>query len=102
MKCLDDHHNYELESFEGSPPQDLKFINKVPVPDNSGQMRTVHDGTTNEEVLKVLIHRTNELNKKFPCRENSIAITKMEEALMWFNNRTRDRQIRGVEGMHKA
>jgi hypothetical protein len=38
------------------------------------------------------------LNGKFPCRENSIAITKLEEALMWLNKRTADRVKRGVEG----
>ena len=38
------------------------------------------------------------LNKKFPCRENSIAITKLEEASHWLNQRTIDREKRKVEG----
>lgn len=38
------------------------------------------------------------LNKKFPCRENSVAVTKLDEALMWLDKRTRDRERRGVEG----
>ena len=38
------------------------------------------------------------LNKKFPCRENSLAITKLEEALMWLEERTKDREKRNVEG----
>jgi|SRR3990167_1239079 len=42
------------------------------------------------------------INKKFPCRENSIAITKLDEALMWLMKRTRDREDRGVEGFNKA
>jgi hypothetical protein len=37
-------------------------------------------------------------NKKFACRENAIAITKLEEALMWLEERTRGREERGVEG----
>lgn len=41
------------------------------------------------------------LNDKFPCRENSMAITKLDEALMWLSERTRDRQNRGVEGFNK-
>ena len=60
------------------------------------------NGVTNETVLAALIHRTKVLNAKFPCRQNSIAITKMEEALMWFENRTAERQKRGVEGQHAA
>jgi hypothetical protein len=38
------------------------------------------------------------LNNKFPCRENSLAITKLEEAIHWLDARTKNRQDRGVEG----
>ena len=38
------------------------------------------------------------LNEKFPCRENAITITKLEEALMWQQKRTEDRIERNVEG----
>lgn len=37
-------------------------------------------------------------NTKFPCRENSITITKIEEALMWQGKRKADREKRKVEG----
>lgn len=37
---------------------------------------------------------------KFSCRENSLAITKLQEALHWLQHRTRDREQRGVEGTH--
>lgn len=60
------------------------------------------NGVTNEALLAILIHRTQVLNKRFPCRENSLAITKMEEAKMWFDKRTADRQARGVEGKETA
>ncbi len=59
------------------------------------------NGLTNEALLALLIHRTKFINKKFPCRENSIAITNMEQALMWFEKRTADRIDRGVEGKNK-
>jgi hypothetical protein len=42
------------------------------------------------------------LNESFPCRENSVAITKLDEAGMWLRERTRDRTSRGVEGRNKA
>ena len=38
------------------------------------------------------------LNAKFPCRENAMTITKLDEALMWQEKRTKDREQRGVEG----
>jgi len=41
------------------------------------------------------------LNKAFPCRENSITITKIEEAIHWQDARTKDRELRSVEGFNK-
>lgn len=42
------------------------------------------------------------LNAKFPCRENAMVITKLDEALMWSAKRKADREARGVEGQSKA
>jgi hypothetical protein len=56
------------------------------------------NGMQNEQLLAVLIHRMNVLNKAFPCRENALAITKLEEATMWLEKRTASRVARGVEG----
>ena len=41
------------------------------------------------------------LNKSFPCRENSLTITKIEEAMHWQDARTKDRVKRNVEGFNK-
>lgn len=38
------------------------------------------------------------LNIEVPCRENSLAITKLDEALLWLMHRKNDREIRAVEG----
>jgi len=105
MKVITPGHSYELRNFEQDLPelnQHLQFIHKEPVPDNPTVLRTVSDGTTNEEVLRVLIDRCQFLNAKFPCRENAIAITKLQEALFWLEERTRGRLARGVEGKHQA
>ena len=89
-------HHYTLDNFENpNQYQNLDFIEKRLVHET---FVTVQDGTTTEEVLKALIDRTQKLNAKAPCRENSLAITKMEEALMWFEKRTTDRKLRRVEG----
>ncbi len=50
------------------------------------------------ETAKVILEG---LNKKFPCRENAVAITKLDEALMWMEKRRKDRDKRGVEGFNK-
>jgi hypothetical protein len=38
----------------------------------------------------------------YACRENAVALTKIQEAMMWLMKRTRDRMARGVEGTSKV
>ena len=115
MKVLTPGHRYELEHFEPNKcygpaneceqNQTIQFIEKVPAEVGhiaSGVMVTVNNGTTNEEVLRVLIDRLQYLQSKFPCRENSIALTHIETALLWLSKRTEDRKARGVEGKYLA
>lgn len=104
MKVIKAGHGYELANFErdiSELNQVLHFIDKEPAADGGGALVTVRDGTTNEEVLAMLIDRMQFLQAKFPCRENAIVITKLEEALMWLNKRTADRVARKVEGRHE-
>ena len=58
------------------------------------------NGCQVEDVIEVVLERLQSLNEAFPCRENSITITKLQEAAMWQRERTRERQARGVEGQH--
>lgn len=60
------------------------------------------NGATSEALLAILIHRTKVLDGNFPCDENKRAITYMENALALFEQRTKDRQKRGVEGFNKV
>lgn len=100
MKVLTEGHKYVAANFENPElgGQTIQFIEKVPVSEGSTELKTVNNGTTNEELLAVLIDRMSYLQGKFPCRENAIVITKLEESLMWLNKRTEDRKKRGVEG----
>jgi len=102
MEVYTEGHEYELFNFDNpmKEPQRLKFVNKVKDESDPTKLVLVHDGTTNEDVLAVLINRMHYLQSKFPCRENAIVITKLEESLMWLNKRTNDRVKRGVEGKH--
>ena len=100
MKILTPGHRYELGNFEkkDAPGQILQFIEKVRLHELSPELRTVNDGTTNEEVLAVLIDRMQSLNATLASRETALAITKCQEALMWLEKRTADRLKRSVEG----
>ena len=102
MKVLVEGHRYSLNGFEDpATNQVIQFIQKEPV-GTKGDLETISDGTTNEDLLEVLIDRMKFLQDKFPCRENAIVITKLEESLMWLNKRTADRKTRNVEGKHLA
>lgn len=60
------------------------------------------NGAFVEGVIKAAIGRLEYYNStEFRCRENSLAITKLEEALHWCHHRTADRERRGVEGTHE-
>lgn len=57
------------------------------------------NGISQEALLAVLIDRLRSFQAgPFACRDNAIALTHLEEALMWLQNRTRQRLARGVEG----
>ncbi len=56
------------------------------------------NGLTNEALLAILIHRTNILNERFPCNENSEALVLMTQAKQVFESRTKRRQAAGIEG----
>lgn len=59
------------------------------------------NGVMNEDLITMVICRLESFNNSdFRCRENSMAITKLEEALLWLRKRTMGREQRGVEGTH--
>lgn len=102
MKMITPGHKYVAQNVENPEyGQTIQFIEKIPKEKDSPNLITLEDGTTNEEVLEIVLDRINFLNRKFPCRENSLAITNIEQAIMWLEKRTKDRKSRGVEGMNK-
>jgi hypothetical protein len=61
------------------------------------------NGVCNEDLIAMVICRLEHFQKsEFSCRENALAITKLEEALMWLRKRTVGRENKGIEGTHKV
>lgn len=61
------------------------------------------NGVMNEDLISMVICRLEHFQKsEFACRENALAITKLEEALLWLCKRTMGREKRGTEGTHKV
>ena len=55
------------------------------------------NGAFNEDLIAMVLCRLEHFQKtEFSCRENAVAITKLEEALMWLRKRTLNRMKRGV------
>ncbi len=55
-----------------------------------------------EDVLEAARQRLQFFQaSKFRCRENAIALTKIEEALQWLDWRTRKRLLEGVENSYE-
>lgn len=64
--------------------------------------RVEPNGAFVETVLKAVQQRIEYYQTSFPCRENALAITKIEEAIHWLNARTARRIAENVEGTHEG
>lgn len=66
-----------------------------------GADRVEPNGAFVETVIAAALQRIEYYQSSgFSCRENALAITKLEEALHWLNARTSRREAQGVEGTH--
>jgi len=69
-----------------------------------GADRQEPNGAFVETVIAAAINRIDfyqtSSGGKFACRENAIALTHLETALLWLEKRTADREARAVEGTH--
>ena len=95
------NHTYEIDKMNCSEKPDnseksvyaFVYFQDGPIKENGV------NGCHNEDLIAIVIDRLQGFQSgEFACRENAIAITKLEEALLWLNKRTSDRIKRGVEG----
>lgn len=61
----------------------------------------IANGAHIEAVIEGAIKALRDKNAALPCRENALALTKLEEALHWLKARQDDRAARGVAGTEK-
>jgi len=93
-------HHYRVEPIASDHPQGA--INPFDIKFQKGAiLESGVNGCSNEALLAVVIDRLRGFQSgPFACRDNAVALTKLEEAVMWLHKRTRDRIARGVEGMN--
>ncbi len=84
------NHRYELGGYDGAPVIEFQngAINEAGV-----------NGATHEALLAIIADRLKSFQAgPYSSRYNAIALTKVEEAMLWLHKRTIERMQRGVEG----
>ncbi len=65
---------------------------------SGGTADNPRNGIFIEDLLITAYLKLSSYQDKFPCRENALALTKIEESLQWLTARKADREARGVYG----
>ncbi len=99
-------HRYRVAGFDAGsnpghrPPEGQ--TEKIVLFQNGPIKEVGVNGMTHEALLAILIDRMRSFQAgPYSCRDNAVALTHMEDALMWLQRRTRERIKRGVEGTHQ-
>jgi hypothetical protein len=96
-------HEYSV-AWSADPNGDVRLGNACFIGFQNGPIKEAGtNGVTQEALLAIVIDRLRSFQDgPFKCRDNAVALTHCEEALMWLHRRTRERIARGVKGQTKA
>jgi hypothetical protein len=86
MKIIDPGHRYLADGVGGAAPQSLLFVKNrgAKYPGNTGEP---YGGILCQELIRILINRTEYLNSQGPCMETEHALANLRSALAWFEVR---------------
>lgn len=95
-----EHEGFHKYTIIKADTNEIMFdINFQKGPRNEGN--STH-GAIDTDLLEIVRHRLQQFQKgEFSTRENSIALTHIEEALLWLNKRVEERFEREVLGTYK-
>lgn len=90
-------HEYEIDLVGGAPDSGGC---KTKISFQNGPIKEAGvNGISGEALIAIVIDRLRSFQEgDYACRDNAIALTHLEDALMRLQKRTRDRLARGVEG----
>lgn len=103
-------HLYEIRGFDTSSNESDPYTERYGGPathttllfQNGPIPEKGVNGVTQEVLLAIVINRLESFQAgAYSCRENALALTKLQEAQHWLQHRTRARMDRGVEGTHE-
>lgn len=101
------NHRYEITGFDTTSNLSCPHIDSLQgtvILFQNGPINEVGvNGVTQEVLLAIVADRLRCFQAgPYACRENALALTKIEEALHWLQQRTITRMRRGVEGTMKV
>lgn len=96
------HHEYWVQSLIGHSPDVTDTYGKVDtlIKFQNGPIAEVGvNGVTHEALLAIVMDRLRSFQEgPYRCKANACALTHIEEAMHWLQQRTLERMRRGVEG----
>lgn len=104
------HHLYMVRGFNTGTNTSCPFVERhgeaaehATILFQNGPINEVGvNGITHEALLAIVADRLRSFQAgPYSCRENALALTKIEEAQHWLQSRTLARMKRGVEGTHQ-
>lgn len=89
------HHHYVIDCGENEEVATVIKFQNGPIAE------TGVNGLTHEVLLAIVADRLRSFQKgPYSCKANACALTHIEEAMHWLQQRTLERMRRGVEGTH--
>ena len=95
------HHRYTIFTKESINGEDLDnpVVGEIQFQNGARKEDDSIHGVLDTDLLEIVRHRLQCFQKgDFATRENAVALTHIEEALMWMNRRVEDRIERNVLG----
>lgn len=81
MEVIDPGHIYRLATLDGDADVTLTFVKRDDPPEKYPGNTGHHPGTTNQEVLRVLLNRMTYVDLQQPCEENQAIMANLQVAL---------------------
>ena len=97
------HHHYDVSGFDSSTnPSAPAFMMGQCILFQNGPIADAGvNGLTHEVLLAIVADRLRSFQSgPYSCKANACALTHIEEAQHWLQQRTIERMRRGVEGTH--
>lgn len=104
-------HLYEIRGYDTRTNPSDPFMARYGTPGDHGTILFQNgpigvdgngiNGVTHEALLAIVADRLRSFQKgPYACKANACALTHIEEAMHWLQQRTLERMRRGVEGTH--